>query len=289
MLGAYEECCRHAEAGVALYDPEQHRSHAAIYGGHDVKVCALGEWAVSCWLLGRPVEALEHVRSALEWADALSHVGSRVHAMDYALQLHKLRRDAAEVARRAAELVEYASEQQLPEHRAKGALFHGWARACLGDLPGGLSEMRDALTSEQDTGTPEDFPLYYEMFAEVCARAGNVEEGLAAVSEGFAQAARGGLVYWNAELYRRRGELLLLGGNDRVAAGACFEEAIACAQSHGARVLELRAARDLARLSRDEGRLDEAASILRPVYEGFTQGFETLDLVEARRLLEEVT
>ena len=94
MLGAHDECCRHIEAGLALYDPERHRAHATIYGGHDAKVCALGERALACWLLGRADEALEHVRSALVWAEALSHVGSRVHAMDYALVLHKFRRDA---------------------------------------------------------------------------------------------------------------------------------------------------------------------------------------------------
>jgi len=289
MLGAHDECCRHIEAGLKLYDPEHHRSHAAIYGGHDVKVCALGEWALSCWLLGRVDEALEHVRSAFVWAEALSHVGSRVHAMDYALVLHKFRRDAAEVARRANELVSYATEQHLSDHCAKGAFFQGWARAWLGDATGGLSEMRGALASEQDAGTPEDFPLYYEMLAEVCARAGRIEEGLAAVTEGFAQAEQRGLVYWNAELHRRRGELTLAMGRDRVAAGACFQDAITSARAQGARMLELRAATSLARLRRDEGRPSEAVSILRPVYEWFAQGFDAPDLSEARKLLKELT
>ena len=94
----------------------------------------------------------------------------------------------------------FAAEQRLGEHRAKGMLFRGWAQALLGDVPGGLQEMRDALAWEEEAGTPEDFPLYYEMFAEVCERAGRFDEGLDAVSKGFAQAERGRLVYWNAEL-----------------------------------------------------------------------------------------
>jgi predicted ATPase len=146
--------------------------------------------------------------------------------------------------------------------------------------------MRDALAWEEHTGTPEDFPLYYEMFAEVCARAGRFTEGLAAVSQGFAQAERGRLVYWNAELHRRRGELLLAAGSDRVAAGGCFEDAIASARAQGARVLELRAAASLARLRRAEGRTNEAASVLRSVCEGFAPHLDAPDLLDARALLE---
>ena len=119
MLGAHEECCRHADEGIRLYDPERHRLQAHLYGGHDPKVCALGERALSCWLLGRLDESLASIRLALDWAESLGHVGSRVHAMDYALAVHRLRRDAAEVARRANEMVVFATEQQpqrVPRH-----------------------------------------------------------------------------------------------------------------------------------------------------------------------------
>ena len=288
MLGAHQECCRHIEAGLGKYDPEHHRSHAAIYGGHDAKVCALGEQALACWLIGLVDEAVAHARSSLAWAEELSHVGSRVHALDYTLVLHKFRRNAPEVQRWAGVLVSYATEQHLRDHLAKGEFFRGWARAFLDDAEGGLCEMRKALASEQDAGTPEDFPLYYEMLAEVCARAGRYEEGLAAVAEGFAQAERGGLVYWNAELHRRRGELLFASGSDTAAAIACLMEAMTCARLQGARSLELRAAMSLAQLYRANADPITAASVLRPVYAAFTQGFDTLDLIEARTLLAEL-
>jgi predicted ATPase/class 3 adenylate cyclase len=282
MLGAHDDCCRHIDAGLALYDAAHHRSHAAIYGGHDAKVCALGERSLACWLLGQIDESLDHVRAALAWAEELAHVGSRVHAMDYALVLHKFRRDALAVARWAAELVSYATEQRLQDHQAKGAFFRGWARASLDDVADGLNEMREALVSEQEAGTPEDFPLYFEMLAEACARVGRFDEGLAAVGEGLAQAERRGLVYWNAELHRRRGELLVAAGGDRAAAVGCFETALDTARGQGARSLELRAATSLVRLRRD------ASAVLRPVYERFTQGLDTPDLVEARTLLGEL-
>lgn len=286
MLGAHAECCRHIEAGLGLYDPNHHRTHAALYGGHDARVCALGERALARWLLGHPQEALEHVQSALAWAEELSHVGSRAHAMDYALVLHKFRRDAGAVHLRAGELVAYASEQKLRDHRAKGEFFRGWARAMLENAAGGLSEMLHGIASERDAGTPEDFTLYYEMLAEIYARAGRLEEGLRAVSDAFAVAERCGNVFWNAELHRRRGELLLASGAQSGAAAACFQDALDCARAQQACSLELRAAVSLARLHRREGDARAASAILRPVYESFTQGFDTPDLAEARELLE---
>jgi predicted ATPase/class 3 adenylate cyclase len=286
MLGAHQECCRHIEAGLQAYDPDRHRSHAGVFGGHDAKVCGLGERALAYWLIGRVDEAVEHVRSSLAWAQELSHVGSRVHALDYALVLHKFRRDAPEVLRWARELVSYATEQHLRDHLAKGLFFRGWARVLLGDAEGGMAEMREALASEQDAGTPEDFPLYFEMLGEICARAGSIDEGLAAIDEGFSHADRGGIVYWNAELHRRRGELLLASRDDPAAAEVCFQEALTCARSQEARSLELRAAVSLARFYRDHGDSTAAVSVLRPVYGVFSQGFGTIDLIEAQSLLE---
>ena len=87
---------------------------------------------------------------------------------------------------------------------------------------------------EEESGTPEDFPLYYEMFAEVCERAGRFDEGLDAVRKGLAQAERGRIVYWNAELHRRRGELMLAAGADPLTVVDCFERALADAQAQGA-------------------------------------------------------
>ena len=146
----------------------------------------------------------------------------------------------------------------------RATLFRGWARALLGDVAGGLSEMRDALAWEQEAGTPEDFPLYYEMLAEVCARAGRFEEGLDAVSKGFAQAERGGLVFWNAELHRRRGELLLAAGGDR-ARRRCLLRGRAAVRAGPGRAAARASRRGQPRpappRARDEA--SEAASILR--------------------------
>jgi len=285
VLGAHEECRRHAEEGVRLYDPERHQLHAHLYGGHDPKVCALGVGSVSCWLLGRFDESLASARLALEWAEALGHVGSRVRAMDYALEIRRLRRDVAEVARRADGMWAFATEQHLGEHAARAAFVRGWATALLGDVHRGLADMHRALESEGAAGSPSDFPLYYEMLAEVYERAGWFDRGLDAVSAGLAYAERGQLAFWNAELHRRRAELVLAAGGDPVAAAECYESALSVARDQGARFLELRAATGLARLRLRDGLSSDPMAGLRAVYAGFPRGHDVPDLRAARALL----
>jgi predicted ATPase len=252
MLGSLGTCCRHIDQGLALYDPERDHPYAALYGGHDARVCALGERALARWLLGHPEEALEHAQAAVAWADELKHVGSRAHAMDYALVLHKFRRDVDKVAAWSETLMAFASEQQLRDHQAKAALFRGWARSMQHDAEGGLSEMLEGMAVFQSVGTPEDVSLYYEMLAEAFGQAGRYEDGLRAVEEAFAQTARCGIRFWSAELHRRRGELLLASGAPAAAAAACFHAALECARAQNAIALEQRAALSLARLQRSE-------------------------------------
>jgi len=287
-LGAHEACCRHAEQGVRLYDPQAHRSHGGTYGGHDPKVCALGESALSAWLLGRVDEARAHVVDALAWAETLQHAGSRVHAMDYALQFHRLLGDAPEVARRADELVAYAIEQHLDEHRAKGMIFKGWAQACLEpDAEQAFRVIGAALAAEKSAATPEDFPVYYEMFADVCARARHVDEGLSAVDEALELADKGGFVYWNAELFRRRAELLIVSGAAVQAIDASFAQALACAREQGALSLELRAALSRARFLKDSADAESARLELEQVLARFDQGLTSADVVAAQRFVDE--
>ena len=283
MLGAHDECRRHIDAGLELYDLRHHRANAALYGGHDARVCALGERALASWMLGHPNEALEHANSALAWAQELHHVGSRVHAMDYTLVLQKFRGSVDAVYDRADELLSFATEQKLHVHRAKAACFRGWARAMRDDVTGGLNEMLEGISSARNADTPTDFALYYEMLAEIYARAGRLDDGLCAIDDAFAVAGRYGIVFWNAELHRRRGELLLAAGKN---AASCFQEALACARSQQARFLELRAAVSLARLCLNDGERKTAIEVLRPLYDRFSEGFDTPDLIEARQLIE---
>ena len=131
--------------------------------------------------------------------------------------------------------------------------------------------------------TAHDFALYYEMLAEACELLGQAQSGIAAVREGLAIAELKGIVYWNAELHRRLGNLQLLEGN-REAARNAYEEALACARAQEARSLELRAAIALCGLDVDEAR-EWVRTRLQPVYASLQGAPDTDDLARARQIL----
>lgn len=288
MIGEHAQCCRHVDAGLALYDEQRDAALATLYGGHDARVCAFGEAGLARWMLGDFDRSMHAAQAALDWSEQLSHVGSRVHAMDYALVLRKFRRDLAAVQRQAEALASFATEQKLRVFRAKGVFFRGWARAMQGEVKSGLAEMLEGIASERAADTPHDFTLYFEMLAEAHQAAGQIDAGLRAVEEAFAVAEQRGIVYWNAELHRRKGELLRHKGDDR-AARAALADALACAAEQGATALHLRAALSLAQLQIENGDRAAARALLAPIHARFVDGSGTADLVHARALLDSLS
>ncbi|MGH8664388.1 MAG: hypothetical protein ACREUX_08975, partial [Burkholderiales bacterium] len=284
MLGQHQECCRHTEAGLAIYDATRDRAHAASYGGHDARVCALGESALANWMLGSYALAAQRAQAALQWSGSINHVGSRLHAMDYVMVLHTFQRDLAAVRAQAQAMFDFASEQRLPVPRAKAQFFQGWACALQGNLAEGIAEMTDGIGAVRAADTAHDFTLYYQMLAEAYELAGYPDKGLEAVREAFLISELKGIVYWNAELERTRGRLLAASGEPDAAKQA-FEAALACAQAQGARSLALRAAIALCQLNGDDSE-QLRQSILRPVYESLQAEPETADLAQARSALE---
>jgi predicted ATPase/class 3 adenylate cyclase len=282
MIGQHRECCRHIEAGLAIYDGTRDRAHAASYGGHDARVCALGESALASWMLGGYALARERAQAALQWSAAINHVGSRLHAMDYAMVLRTFERDVDAVRSQAQAMFDFATEQRLPVPRAKAQFFLGWARALQGDCGQGIAEMTDGIAAVRAADTAHDFTLYYEMLAEVYELAGLTDEGLNAVREGFSISEANGIVYWNAELHRRQGRLLAACG-ERDAARQAYERALDCARSQEARTLALRAAIALCRSP--QGPSDADRRVLRPIYDSLPAEHATAELAEARMLL----
>jgi predicted ATPase len=274
---------------VRLYDAGNYRAHVAVYGGHDPKVCGAGERAFSLWLLGFPDQALAAGREAMVWARRLAHAGSLVHALDMSLLLHRYRRDARTVQGRADELIQYSEAHGFPAYRVKGTVFQGWALAELGEPERGIKYMRQGLDELKAMVTGEDFPILREMLATACVKAGQPELALDMLDEAFAETEQMGLCYWTAELHRSRGEALLAWSPPRVSeAEAEFRRALSVACQQKARALELRAAMSLAMLERQRDRDAAARGLLVPVYEWFREGFDTVDLLEARALLEEL-
>ena len=285
-LGDHTDCCAHIEAGLALYDHEQHRQHAAWYGGHDPRVCGLGERGLALWLLGYPEQALASAAEGLAYATDLAHAGSLAHSMDQSVMLHRYRRDARTVERAAGRMIEFSVEQALHDHKAKAEFFYGWARALLGEPLEGVRAMEVALDAQRVIGTTEDFPVYYDMLAEALTLLGRIDEACSAIDRAFEAVASSGLVYWNAELHRRRAELLWRRAGAPVeAARASLVAAFGLARAQNARSLELRAAMTDLWMAEGDTETRTARAELRRIYQRFSEGFGTADLQEAGRLL----
>ena len=286
MLGHQGACCSQIEKGLGLYDPEAHFSHAGIYGGHDAKVCALGEASLSYYLRGYPASAVRHGNAALDWARQLDHPGSVAHALDYAVMLSRYRRDPQAILRNAEDLIRYAEQQELTDHGVKGRFFRGYALTQFDQVALGLSEMRECMEIELRIGTQEDFPVYFEMLAEAAARAGRYDESLHAIEQAAPVVEQRGIRYWSAELHRRRGEVLLArDGSSASEAEEEFRRALAIAREQDAKLLELRALSSLVRSRGRSGTRDEYYEALRTLVAEFPEPYEILDLEDARAQL----
>ena len=183
-----------------------------------------------------------------------------------------------------------AAEQGFPHFVATGTFFRGWALfAAGGAADAAITEMRRGLAAKRATGAEIKVPYYLGLLAAAQTRAGRPSEAPPLLAEALARVDRTGDRRFEAELHRRRGCVLLrLDPGDRTRAEGAFQRALEIARSQSARLFKLRAARDLARLRRDQGRVAEARDLLAPIYAAFTEGFAFPDLAEARALLEEL-
>ncbi len=287
LLARPAEARSHFGQADALYEPRRHRSCVAAFGADLGLFSRI--WATHLlWQDGFPERARTGAEQALSHARDLSHPFSQVITLAYAAMLHQFRRDAEEVERLAAATIAHSTEHGFSYYLAWAEVLRGWSRVTRSSAGSqDVADMRRSIEALQATAGLR-LPYYRGLLAEVCGRIGRVDEGLDALAEAFADIRRTDERWWEAELHRLRGELLCLAAPDlRLAAdaAACFRAALDIARAQRAKSLELRAAMSLARLLHGQGELREARRILTGVYAGFTEGFDTADLKEARMLL----
>ncbi len=284
----------HLEQAIAIYDPQQPRS-AATVPGHVPAVLCLSHLAWALWLLGHPDQALKRSQEALILAEELSHPFSIVFALNFAAVLHRFRHERQAAKERSEAVIALSTEHGFPFWIAGATILQGWALAMEGETEEGIAQMRQGLAAWQATGAEVGVPHYLAMLAEAYGHAGQAEEGLSALAEALASVDNTGQRSWEAELYRLKGELLLMQGAAEAEAEACFRNAESCFQHaievarwQEAKSWELRATVSLCRLWRKQGRREEARQMLAEIYGWFTEGFDTPDLKEAKALLEEL-
>lgn len=287
MLGEYVEARAHLEQAISLYDPEQHRSHAFLYGGHDPGMCCLHLGALAWWMLGYPDQARDRSRRGLMLARQLAHPASLAHAHAFGAICHQLCRGHQQTEELAEAAVSISTLQGLPQYRGQGSVLRGWALAEQGHRQDGIAQILQGLTAYRATGTGQ-FRLYFPaLLAEIYRREGRIGEGLTVLAEALAAMNNGEERFYEPELYRLKGELLLaLSSQNEAEAEICYRQAVEAARRQSAKSLELRAVRSLCRLWQRQGKKEGARQMLAESYGWFTEGFETTDLHEARALLE---
>jgi predicted ATPase/type II secretory pathway predicted ATPase ExeA len=297
------------EQGSAFYDPQAHGSLTLRYG-QDPGVACRAYASLTRWLLGYPDQALGKNHDALSLARELSHPFSLGATLHTAAWLHQYRQEGPAVQAYAEEEIVVSNEGGFALWLAAGTILRGWALSEQGAREEGLAKMREGMAALNATGTAIAQPYQLALLAQAHGKSGQAHEGLALLDQALAAVDKTGERYYEAELYRLRGELTLAGaGPVEQEAEECFLEAIDVARQQQAKSLELRAVMSLVRLRQQQAsalgslntdcashtaqpiardHLAEARELLEEVYDWFTEGFDSKDLQDAAALLREL-
>jgi predicted ATPase len=231
--------------GLELYNPERAIRNRAFYGGHDAKVCGLGESALS-YLLTNRIEASEDaIKQCLEWARSTEHVGSVVHGYYYAIVLRRCQNRYDDVHKLGEQMLSLAQKNDLIASQARANMFCGWAEAMSSSPERGARRFHDGLVLQQQTGTDDNVSMHSDMHSQILERLGRGVEASDMIDNAIALGRKSGQWFWLAELYRRRAELGQAVGRSKTGIRNDLRRAIQTAENQGADWLAQRAALDL--------------------------------------------
>ena len=284
-LGRLEAAREHFEQTLSIHDAEGIDSPVSLYGA----TLSRAHLARLLLYLGYPDQSRRMMQEATAHAERLRHPIGLVNTYSLATQLETIYDNGRNVEGLAEKITWLSDEHGLPYYLAIGAMMRGWALARRGTEEEAIALLRDGLASYLATGTRQQHTYFLALLAEVLGGAGRVEEGLAALAEAREAARRSNEQYYEAELCRLTGELLLKSAAASPAeAESCFQEAVGLARRQKARTFELRAVMSWCRLWQRQGKSAEARRMLAEMYGWFSEGFDTVDLRAAKTLLEEL-
>jgi tetratricopeptide (TPR) repeat protein len=286
FVGDFLEAHRRLEQCTALPQSEERRVFA-ISHGIDISIVTLAYYARNLWFLGYPERALKHAREALSLAQAGSTSLSMAQAMGMLAVVHQARRDLQATQEWADKTIEYSIEYSNVFWEALAVMLQGWLRAQRGEAQVGVAQISRGLAAYEATGARLGRSSFLLLLAEAHQHGGESKLGMQVLEHALAHVEETGEQYHVAEIHRRKGELLLESAPDQPsAAEACFVQALDVARAQHAKSWELRAVTSLARLYLGRGDKARARGLLAPLCDWFTEGHDTADLQEARRVLE---
>jgi predicted ATPase len=278
----------HYDQALALYDPGEHRSLAARFG-QDVRVAILSYRSWALWMLGYADAALADADQALSDAREIGLAATLMYALFHSSYTHTLCRNYAAVNAEADKLVALADEKGSLFWRAGGMTNQGCVLALTGQASEAVHTLTSGITAWRSTGATMLTPWHLSHLTRAYAELGQFDDAWRCISEAMSTIETTKQSWCEAEVYRTAGEIALMSPErDAAKAEGYFDRALEAARAQQAKSLELRAAISMARLWRDQGEPRRARELLAPVYDWFTEGFDTLDLKEAKALLEEL-
>lgn len=276
------------EQAIALYEPSAHRHLTQLYG-EDLGVLSRIWMAWSQWLVGHPDQAVDTCNEARELAEQVGHQFSLAYVFAWTSMLHVMRREP-ERARAAAEQANVISARHgFSLLLSQCQLIVAWSRLQEPldeiELPAAVAEFQAGVNKVSGTGIVADAPIMIGFLADAYHRAGQYPMALVSLEAGLAISQTTGQAQWDAELHRLKGEFLLHAQADESNVEELFHRALEIARAKRTRSLELRTAVSLGRLWKKQGQPERARELVAPIYDRFTEGFDSPDLIEARELL----
>jgi predicted ATPase len=278
----------HHDHAIALYDPAEHRALATRFG-QDVRMALLSFRSLALWILGYPDRALADANHAIMDAREMGQAATLMYALTVTATTLILcgHYDAAKA--QSGEAVRLAEEKGATLWKGYGVMRQGYVMALTGRASDAVHTITSAITTWRSTGSTLWMPLFLSSLVIAYAELHRFDDAWRCIAEAMSAVESTKERWCEAEINRMAGEIALISPSpDAAKPETYFERALAVARAQQAKSWELRAAMSMARLWRDQGKPREARDLLAPVYGWFTEGFDTLDLKEAKALLDEL-
>jgi predicted ATPase len=277
---------------AALYKVEQHRPLTFQYG-QDPGMAGLSGRALVLWLLGYPEQARRSSDQAIMLGREASHANSLAGCLHFSSVFYAFCQEKVVAQELTEEAIAICSKQGLAGWLAWAMVIRGWALAKQGQGEAGIAQIRQGLAAVRAAGAEVARTYQLSLLVEAYQSVGQPEAGLRVLAEALAQVEKTDERFWEAEIYRLKGELLLKaeggGMKDRESPEECFLKAIEIARRQEGKSLELRATVSLGRLWQWQGKKEQARHMLAEVYGWFSEGFDTDDLQKAQALLKQLS
>ncbi|MEM7125610.1 MAG: AAA family ATPase [Chloroflexota bacterium] len=285
QLGRFEDADQHFERSNDFYQKHPQLQTEASHNYVEL----LAKWAFVLWVCGFPEQAQVMATNGLKQYNQLTDLVDR-HISLFLLSLYyRSTGNVGVVSRLGHDSAAIGTKIDLPYASFTADGLIGFVYSATSNPKDGVPLMRRNVDGYNKTGHTMFQPFRIGFLANAQLRAGQLEDALATIEEGFTMSDYSEQRFWDAELHRLHGEILLALGSSDTEIEACYQRALDIAEEQSAKMLSLRATVSLCRLWARLGKLREAHQMLQEIYDWFTEGFDTPDLVEARELLRQLS